>query len=181
MLKKRIRTDERRVNPTLVSPYSIYYENRLVKEPYKFISGNLERLKEVLAWTRFVCEGLKQAREPNGRNWVSPHLTINCGNLKNAPTFESVTETFVNQVAALAVKENAPYNVLRREGYGRRAGLEGYDWARKYRHRICLNLEQDKKDVSLREKIAARALLVEWLKRQNGEGERIIKMWKLEN
>lgn len=94
-----------RVNPTLVSPYSIRFENPLVKEPYKFVSGSLERLKEVLTRTRFVCQGLKRAREPNGRNWVSPHMRINCGNLKDAPTFERVTETFVNAVGALAVKK----------------------------------------------------------------------------
>jgi hypothetical protein len=68
-----------------------------------------------------VCEGLKREREPQGKNYVSPHLIINCGNLKDAPIFEHSTETFLNIVGALAVKENAPYTVLR-EGCGRRAG-----------------------------------------------------------
>lgn len=170
-----------RVNSTLVSPYSIYYENSPIKEPYRFVAGSLERLKEILTWTRFVCEGLKRAREQNGKTYVSPHMTINCGNLKDAPTFERVSETFVNSVGALAVRVNAPYTLLRREGYGRRAGGECYDWARKNKHRIYLNLEQEKKDVTAREKLAARALLVGWLRKQNGDGERIINTWKLEN
>ncbi len=56
-----------RVNPTLVSPYSVYFENARIEEPYKFVSGSLERLTEVLTWTRFVCEGLKRAKDPNGK------------------------------------------------------------------------------------------------------------------
>jgi hypothetical protein len=168
-----------RVNPTLVSPYSIYYENPLINEPCKFITGNLERLKEVLTWTRFGCEGLKRRREPDGKIWVSPHMTIHCGNLRDAPTFEHSTETFINQVGALAVKENAPYTVLQREGFGRRAGGCVEDWARKHKHRIFINLEQEKKDVPPREKIAARASLVSWLKNQNSEGAQVINSWKL--
>lgn len=167
-----------RVNPTLVSPYSIYFESPRIKEPYKFVSGSLERLTEVLTWTRFVCEGLKREREPNGKTWVSPHLTINCGNLKDAPTFEHSTESFINAVGALAVKENAPYTVLR-EGFGRRAGGECYDWARKNKHRIFLNLEQESKDVPIRQKIAARARLVNWLAEQGYEGKRLLEVWKL--
>lgn len=106
------------VNPTLVSQYSIYFEMSNIKELYKFVSGSLERLKEILIWTRFVCEGLKREKEANGKTWVSPYATINCGNLKDAPTFEHSSETFINAVGALAVKENAPYTVLR-EGFGR--------------------------------------------------------------
>jgi len=166
------------VNPALVSPYSMYFESPLIKEPYKFISGSLERLKEVLIWTRFVCEDLKREREPHGKTWISPHLTINCGNLKDASTFEHSTETFINAVGALAVKENASYSVLS-EGGGRRAGGECYDWARKNKHRIFLNLEQESKDVPIRQKIAARARLADWLAEQGSEGERILEMWKL--
>lgn len=166
------------INPTLVYPYSIYSESPKIKEPYKFVSGSLERLTEVLTWTRFVCEALKPEREPHGKTYVSPHLTINCGNLKDAPAFERVTETFINAVGALAVKENAPYTVLR-EGFGRRAGGECYDWARKNKHRIFLNLEQESKDVPVRQKIAARARLADWLADQGGEGERIMEVWKL--
>ncbi len=168
-----------KVNPTLVNSYSIYFESLKSKEPYKFVSGSLERLTEVLTWTRFVCEGLKRQSDPNGKTYVSPHLTINCGNLKDAPTFEHSTETLINAVGALAVKENAPYTVLQREGYGRRGG-ESFDWARKNKHRIFLNLEQDKKEVPIREKIATRARLVSWLREQKATGESIIKTWHFE-
>ena len=169
-----------KVNPALVYPYSIYLESPKIKEPYKFVSGSLERLTEVLIWARFVCEGLKIKRDPHGKTYVSPHLTINCGNLKDAPTFEHSTETFINAIGALAVLENAPYTVLR-EGFGRRAGGESYDWVRKNKHRIFLNLETETKDVSLRLKIASRFRLVNWLKERGAEGERIIKTWGLEN
>ena len=167
-----------RVNPTLLSPYSIYFENPIIKEPYKFVSGSLERLEEVLTWARFVCEGLKREREPGGKAWVSPHVTINCGNLKDAPTIEYSTETFISAVGAVAVKENAPYTVLR-EGYGRRAGGECYDWERKNKHRIFLNLKSEREDVPVRVKIAARTRLVDWLKEQGSDGMRLITMWKL--
>lgn len=168
------------MNPALVYPYSIYLESPKTKEPYKFVSGTLERLTEVLTWARFVCEGLKIKRDPNGKTYVSPHLTINCGNLKAAPSFEHSTETFINAIGALAVIENAPYTLLR-EGFGRRAGGESYDWARKNKHRIYLNLETKNKEVPLREKIAAHARLVGWLKEQNATGESIIRTWNLED
>ena len=166
------------VNPTLVYPYSIYAENPRIKEQYKFVSGSLERLTEILTWTRVVCEALKRARDLNVRIYVSPHLTINCGNLKDAPSLEHSTETFINAVGALAVLENAPYTVLR-EGFGRRAGGESYDWARKNKHRIFLNLEQNRNEIPSREKIAARARLVDWLGRQNAEGVRLVEIWDL--
>lgn len=169
-----------KVNPALVYPYSIYLESPKIKESYKFVSGTLERLTEVLTWARFVCEGLKIKRDPNGKTYVSPHLTINCGNLKDAPSFEHSTETFINAIGALAVLENAPYTVLR-EGFGRRAGGECFDWARKNKYRIYLNLESKNEEVPLREKIAARARLVGWLKEQNAAGESIIKTWNLED
>jgi hypothetical protein len=167
------------VNPALVYPYSIYSENPEIKEPYKFVSGSLERLTEVLTWARFVCEGLKIKREPNGKNYVSPHLTINCGNLKDAPSFEHSTETFINAVGALAVLENAPYTVLR-EGYGRRAAGYVEDWARKNKHRIYLNLESKNKEVPPREKVAARARLADWLREQGSDGVRILTVWGIE-
>lgn len=169
-----------KVNPALVYPYSIYSESPKIKEPYKFVSGTLERLTEVLTWARFVCESLKIKRDPSIKTYISPHLTINCGNLKAAPSFEHSTETFINSIGALVVLENAPYTVLR-EGFGRRAGGESYDWARKNKHRIFLNLETKNKEVPLREKIAARARLVGWLKEQKAAGESIIKTWNLED
>ena len=167
-----------KVNPALVYPYSIYSENPKIKEPYKFISGSLERLTEVLTWARFVCEGLKIKRDPNVKTYVSPHLTINCGNLRDAPAFEHSTESFINAVGVLAVKENAPYTVVR-EGFGRRAGGESYDWARRNKHRIYLSLESKNKEVPLREKVAARARLADWLAEQGCEGKPILEIWKL--
>lgn len=168
-----------KVNPALVYQYSIYSENPRIKEPYKFVSGSLERLTEVLTWARSVCEGLKIKREANGKTYVSPHLTINCGNLKDAPSFERGTETFVNAVGALAVKENAPYTVLR-EGYGRRAAGYVEDWARKNKHRIYLNLESKNKEIPPREKVAARARLADWLREQGSDGVRVLRVWGIE-
>ncbi len=77
-----------RVNPSLISPYSIYFEKAQTNEPYKFITGSLERLQEILTWARFVCEGLKREREPIGKTYVSPHATIHCGSAKDKPAFE---------------------------------------------------------------------------------------------
>jgi hypothetical protein len=65
------------------------------------------------------------------------------------------------------------------EGFGRRAAGEYYDWQRKNKHRIFLNLEQDTKDVPVRLKIAARGQLVNWLEGQGAAGEQIIKIWNL--
>ena len=61
------------------------------------------------------------------------------------------------------------------EHFGHRAGGEYFDWARKNKHRIFLNLEQNNREVPVREKIAARAHLVDWLKEQDVEGERILR------
>lgn len=164
----------KQVNPTLVCPYSIYYEGRRIKEPYKFVSGSLEQLTAILRWSHFVCEGLKKEKEANGKIYVSPHVTITCGNLKSAPVCEHSTETFINAVGALAVRENSPYTVLHKS-FGRRDLCD--DWERKNKSRIFLNLGQNGKDVPVREKIAARYKLVSWLKQKGLEGERIIKTW----
>ena len=174
------------INQTLEDPFfrSFYDDGEWGEEfgcERETVDGFIEFLELcVLTWTRFVCEGLKRERDASGKTWVSPHATINCGNLKDAPTFEHSTETFINVVGALAVKENAPYTVLR-EGFGRRAGGECYDWARKNKHRIFINLEQENKEVPVRLKIVARANLVNWLREQAAEGARIVKIWNLEN
>ena len=105
-------------------------------------------------------------------------MAINCGNLKDVPTFEHSTETFINAIGALAVKENSPYTVLR-EGFGRRAGDYAQDWEWKNKHRIFLNLKQENKEVPIRLKIAARGQLVNWLEEQGVEGEQVIKIWNL--
>ena len=167
-----------KVNTSLISPYSIYFEKAQTNEPYKFITGSLERLQEILAWTRFVCEGLKREREPDGKTYVSPHATIHCGNVKDKPAFEHSTEVFMNAIGSLAVKENAPYTVLR-EGFGRRDRNGYFNWERRNKHRIYINLDEQNKDVSVREKIAARVYLSDWLKKQGVEGSKLLKIWKV--
>jgi hypothetical protein len=167
-----------KINPTLVNPHSIFYENRLNREPYKFVRGSLENLKKIVFDAFFVCEAVRRGENASEKIWFSPHATVACGNLRHAPLFEHSTEAFMNQVGALAVKENAPYTVLD-EGYGRRVGGESFDWTRKKRHYIHLNFQDDVKAAAPRVKIAARFHLVEWLKEQGAEGERIIRMWRL--
>jgi hypothetical protein len=169
-----------RVNPTLVNPHSIFYENRLYKEPCKFVSGSLEKLKEVMTLAFLVCEQTKRAKAAEGEKiWFSPQASVVCGNLRCAPKIEHSTEWFITSVGALAIKENAPYMVLD-EGYGRRVGGESFDWTRKKKHYIHLNFQDDIKAAAPRVKIAARFHLVEWLKKQGADGERIIKTWKLD-
>lgn len=168
-----------RVNPTLVNPHSIFYENRAVREPYKFVSGGLEKLKEVLTLAFLVCEQTKRGKAGVEKIWFSPHATVTCGNLRYAPKIEHATEWFINEVGSLAIKENAPYTVLD-EGYGRRVGGESFDWTRKKRHYIHFNFQDDIKNAAPRRKIAARVHLLEWLKKQGAAGERVIKTWKLD-
>ena len=169
-----------KINPTLVNPHSIFYENRRHKEPYKFVSGSLEKLKEVLTLAFLVCEQTKRSKAAEGEKiWFSQQASVVCGNLRCAPKIEHSTEWFITNVGALAIKENAPYTVLD-EGYGRRVGGESFDWTRKKKHYIHLNFQDDIENAAPRVKIAARFHLVEWLKKQGAEGERIIKTWKLE-
>lgn len=168
------------VNPILISPYSIYFEREQTREPYKFISGSLERLEEISTWARFFCEALKRQREPDRKIYVSPYITIHCGNVKDLPSFDHSTEVFMNVIGSLALKENAPYTVLR-EGFGRRDRSEFFDWERRNKHRIYLNLEEKNKDIPIREKIAAQFRLVDWLKSKNSDGEYILKVWNLQN
>lgn len=170
----------RQVNPTLVNPHSIFYENRLHKEPYKFISGSLEKLKEVMTFAFLVCEQTKLDKAAAGEKiWFSPQATVYCGNLRCVPKIEHATEWFINSIGALVIKENAPYTVLD-EGYGRRVGGESFDWTRKKKHYLHLNFQDEIKNAAPRTKIAARFHLARWLKKQGAEGERIIKIWKLE-
>lgn len=166
------------VNPKLISPYSIYFEKEQIRLPYKFISGSLERIEEILTWARFVCEGLKREREPDRKIYVSPYMTIHCGTVKDDPAFEHSTEIFMNAIGSLAVKENAPYTVLR-EGFGRRDRSEFFNWERRNKHRIYLNLEEKNKDVPVREKIAALTHLKHWLLSQENEGEKLVRIWQL--
>jgi hypothetical protein len=112
----------------------------------------------------------------NKKDWISDFIS----NGKLVFFKKQLMKFIINAIGAVAVLENAPYTILR-EGFGRRAGGESYDWARKNKHRIFLNLETETKDVSLRVKIASRFRLVNWLKARGAEGERIIKTWGLEN
>ena len=84
----------------------------------------------------------------------------------------------MNAVGSLAVKENAPYTVLR-EGFGRRDRNEYFNWECRNKHRIYLNLEEQNKDVPVREKIAARLCLSDWLKEQGVVGSRLLEVWKI--
>jgi hypothetical protein len=169
-----------RVNPTLVNPHSIFYENRLHKEPCKFVSGSLEKLKQVMTLAFLVCEQAKREKAAAGEKiWFSPHATVYCGNLRCVPKIEHGSEWFINEIGALALKENAPYTVLD-EGYGRRVGGESFDWTRKKRHYIHFNFQDEIKTAAPRAKIAARFHLVEWLRKQGAEGNRVIKTWNLD-
>ena len=168
-----------RVNPTLVCPYAIYFDKRQIKELYKFISGSFEQLKQILMWTYFVCDGLKRETASGGDVRISSYITINCGNLRSKPMIEFSTEIFINAVCVLAIQENAPYTVLC-EGFGRQDGGDNYEWMRKNKHRIYLNLRDEIRDTPPHKRIAARFHLLGWLKSQGVAGERIIKSWRLE-
>lgn len=170
----------KQVNPNLLCPYIIYFERRRLKEPYKFISGSLERLTEILIWTHFVCEGMKIEKNSADNTRFSPSVTITCGNLISEPKIEHPSETFINAVGALAIRENAPYMGLC-GGFGRQDGGENYARMRRNKHQFYFNLRDKAKDALLREKIAARFHLVDWLNKQGEAGERIIKCWKLES
>lgn len=167
------------VNPNLINSYSIYSDEKQTNESYKFVQGSLENLKEILKQAFLVCEGIKREKDSNGKCWVSPYMTVSCGNLKQLPTIEHSTEVFLNQIGALAIRENIPYTVLN-DSYFRRVENSGSDWIRKNKHYLYLNLQEEIQDTTPRVKIAARFLLISWLKQQGKEGEWIIKTWKLD-
>ena len=169
----------KQVNPNLISPYSIRFEENQTKESYKFVQGSYENLIEILKQAYFVCESIKRERKEGGRTWISPRLTITCGNLKRPPAIEHSTETFLNQVGALAIRENIPYTVIS-ENHFRRLENDFPDWVRKNKYHLYLDLQNEIKTTIPRAKISARFQLVNWLKQQGKEGERIIKIWKLE-
>ena len=178
-VKKLTKYFIKQVNPNLISPYSICSEERQVNGSYKFVRGSYANLKDILKQAFFVCEGIKREKEEGGKTWISPHLTITCGNLKRIPAIEHSTEVFLNQVGALAIRENTPYTVMN-ERYFRRLENSASDWVRKNKYHIYLNLQDEVKATTPRTKILARLQLVSWLKRQGKKGEWIIKTWKLE-
>lgn len=166
------------VNPKLVSPYVIYSEEKGVREAHKFISGSLENLKEIMKLAFLVYEGIKEEGIGQYRNNSS--LTILCGNLKHSPSIEYPDDWFINEVAALALKENTPFVVMN-EGYYRRVVSIFSDNIRTYKSRIYLNFHEQIWGSTPRERIAARFHLVKWLKKQGKRGEWIIRNWKLSN
>jgi hypothetical protein len=168
----------RRINPSLVSSYSIQFEKKRTEESYKFVEGSFDDLKEILKWAYFVCEEIKRERSENGKVWISPHLTITCGNLKQLPSVEHSTEAFLNQIGALAIKENVPYSVITGNHFRRlESGSSG--WIRKNKCCLYLNLQEEVRMAIPREKISARFRLVNWLRKQERDGERIIEAWRL--
>lgn len=160
----------KRVNPNLISPYSIRLEEKQIGGSYKFVQGSYENLKEILKQAYFVCEAMKREKDKGGKCWVSPHLTITCGSLKQLPAIEHSTEAFLNQVGALSIRENVPYTVLG-ESHFRRLENGFSDWARKNRYRLYLNLQDELQTTTPRAKILARFRLVNWLKQQGKKGE----------
>lgn len=167
-----------RVNPKLVSPYSFCLEGKQTNEQYKFISGSLENLKELMKLAFLVYEGIKQEREGVGQYRNNSSLTVICGNLKQLPSIDYPAEWFINEIGALALKENAPYAVLNESSY-RRVETIFSDWVRKSKYRLYLNFHEEVWGATAREKIAAKYHLVKWLKLQGERGEWIIKTWKL--
>lgn len=167
-----------RVNSNLIGPYSIYSEDRQLKERYKFVQGSLENLKEILRQTIIVCEALKREKDANGKYYVSPYLAITCGSLRHLPSLEHSSEHFLNQVGALALKENVPFSVLT-ENHFRRVENSNPDLIRKNKYHLYLNFQEAIQNSTTREKIAAKFHLTKWLMRQGKDGDRIIKTWRL--
>jgi hypothetical protein len=179
-LKKLARYFLERVNPNLVSPYAIFSEAKQTTEQYKFVQGSLENLKEILKQAVFVCGAIKRGKDKDGKCYVSPYLTITCGSLRHLPEIEHSNEPFLNQVGALAIRENVPFTILNESHY-RRVDTIFSDWMRKNRHRIYLNFDEEIRNATPREKIAANSHLLNWLKKQGREGVSIVEDWKLED
>lgn len=167
------------INPNLISPYSICFEPKQTSEPYQFVQGSLENLKEILKQALLVCEGIERQKDSGERKWISPSFGITCGNLRNSPTIHHSTEYFLNQVAGIALKENVPFTVIT-DSYYRRVESIGYDFVRNNKHIIYLDFQEEFRNTTAREKIVARLQLVKWLKHQASEGMKIIKYWKLD-
>lgn len=167
------------VNPNLVSPYSIRVEEKITDERYKFVTGSLEQFKMIVKSALVVCESIKQRRFPDEKSWVSPYLTLVCGNLKSLPSLIHSNEPFVTHVCQLAIRENVPYTVLGGSNYWR-TGNNQFDWVKREKHHLYLNFQEEITALLPREKIEARSFLVGWLKKQGSSGEGIIKYWKLD-
>jgi hypothetical protein len=179
-LNKLARYFLEQVNPNLVSPYAVFSEPKQSMEQYKFVQGSLEKLKEILKQAIFVCEAIKRGKDRDGKCYVSPYLIVTCGSLRYLPQIEHSSELFLNQIGTLVIRENVPFTILNESHY-RRVDPIFSDWMRKNRHRIYLNFDEEIRNATPREKIAAKSHLLNWLKKQGREGLRIIENWKLEN
>jgi hypothetical protein len=109
---------------------------------------------------------------------VIPYLTVTCGSLIQPPSIEHSTESFLNQIGALAIKENVPFTVLNDSSFRRIEN--GYsDFIKKNKYHIYLNFQDEIQSATPRAKIVAKFHLINWLKKQGREGNWIIKFWKL--
>lgn len=179
-IKKLAKYFVEKVNPNLVSPYLILSEEKQTQEPYKFVQGSLENLKTILKQSIIVCEAIKRQKDPNGKSWVSPYLTVTCGSLNQLPSIEHSTESFLNQIGALAIKENIPFTVLNDSSF-RLIENSNFDFIKKNKYHIYLNFQEKIQSATPRAKIAAKLHLINWLKEKGREGNWIIKVWKLES
>jgi hypothetical protein len=57
----------------------VYCEEKVEREPYKFISGSLERLKEIMKLAFLVYKGIKEERDDVGQYRDNSSLTVFCG------------------------------------------------------------------------------------------------------
>ncbi len=86
------------VNTKLVSPYSFFSEEKKIKEPYKFVRGSLECLRDILKLAFLVFEGIKQKTDSSEKFRFNSSMTVEkfrfnssmtftCGNLRNDPFY----------------------------------------------------------------------------------------------
>lgn len=169
-----------KVNLNLVSPYLILSEDKQTQDRYKFVQGSLANLKEILKQAIVVCEAIKRQKDPQGKSWVSPYLTITCGSLRQFPSIEHSTESFLNQIGALVIKENVPFTVINDSSFWRVENSNS-DFIKKNKYHIYLNFQDEIQSATPRAKIAAKFHLINWLKKQGREGNWIVKVWKLES
>ncbi|HRH45436.1 MAG TPA: hypothetical protein PKY82_27610 [Pyrinomonadaceae bacterium] len=144
------------------------------------MQGNLENLKEIFGQAIIVCESLKRENVANEKCYVSPYLTITCGSLRQPPSLEHSSVSFLNQVGALALKENIPFSVLT-ENHFRQVENSNPDLIIKNKYHLYLNFQETIQNSTPREKIAAKFHLIKWLEKQGREGNWIIKAWNLES
>lgn len=169
-----------KVNPSLISSYTILWEVKKINERYKFVQGSLERLKEVLKTAFLVNEGIQRTKntfEPRRQN---NSVVVICGTIRDYPVLEHHSEWFINAVGKLVLQENSPYTVLS-ESYYRRTESIFSDWLRSNKYRIYLDFRTEVQDAKPREKIVARSQLVKWLKEQGKEGEGLVDYYNLAN